>query len=100
MIATKVFFALAAIATTVSAAALDVISPPITSPAAGTVWTIGSAQTVTWDTSAIPPSSAGQTAEVVLGFLLDGSIDEHLDLGMFQIMILHHWQRRSHYDIR
>ena len=32
----------------VSAAALDVFVPPITSPTADTVWTVGAIETVTW----------------------------------------------------
>ncbi|KAI0770001.1 hypothetical protein C8Q74DRAFT_1218474 [Fomes fomentarius] len=76
----KFFFALAAVATSVSAAVLDVPHPPITSPAAGDVWTVGSVQTVTWDVSTIPPASAGQSGEILLGYLEDGSVDEHLDV--------------------
>ncbi|KAF8488662.1 hypothetical protein F5888DRAFT_1809525 [Russula emetica] len=33
-----------------------VIDPPITSPTADTVWTPGSIQLVTWDTSVVPPN--------------------------------------------
>ncbi|KAI0081662.1 hypothetical protein K474DRAFT_1259092 [Panus rudis PR-1116 ss-1] len=56
----------------------DVIDPPITSPDASTVWHVGETQTVTWDTSGIPPPAnvTNQKGKVVLGFLTDDS--EHL----------------------
>ncbi|EJF63332.1 hypothetical protein DICSQDRAFT_55831 [Dichomitus squalens LYAD-421 SS1] len=80
----KSILALAALATTASAVALraanDVFSPPVTSPTAGEVWTVGSVQTVTWDTSSIPAANQNQTGLILLGFVEDGSTDEHLDI--------------------
>ncbi|TBU29935.1 hypothetical protein BD311DRAFT_796293 [Dichomitus squalens] len=81
---TKSILALAALATTASAVALraadDVFSPSVTSPTAGEVWTVGSVQTVTWDTSNIPAANQNQTGLILLGSVEDGSTDEHLDI--------------------
>lgn len=77
----------------------DVVSPPITYPTTGTVWVIGSRHNVTWydpvnlvdgpmltfsqrDTSVIPPNFKSN-GMIVLGFLEDDEINEHLDLGAF-----------------
>ncbi|KAH9892701.1 hypothetical protein C8Q73DRAFT_791724 [Cubamyces lactineus] len=76
---TAIVTALVAAAATVSAAPGIVFSPPVTSPTAGQVWTIGSTQTVTWDTTNIPAANANQTGLILLGFIEDGSDDEHLD---------------------
>ena len=74
--------AMAASATAVVPRASDiVISPPITAPEAGDVWPVGSVQTVTWDTSVIPPDAPVLTGEILLGYVEDGSTDEHLDIG-------------------
>jgi hypothetical protein len=79
-----------------------VVDPPITSPSAGTVWTPGQTQTVTWyealsnyrallrvtqplptlnfrDTSVIPPTG-NFTGMILLGHQTPGS--ENLDVGM------------------
>ncbi|KAI0628949.1 hypothetical protein C8Q77DRAFT_1066517 [Trametes polyzona] len=69
---------LVAAASSVSAAAaaqpLGVITPK-----AGDVWKIGSTQTITWDTSSLPAGDS-TVAPIFLGFLNDGSSDEHLDV--------------------
>jgi len=57
---------------------LIVFSPPITSPRAGDRWQVGSLQTVTWDTSNIPPSGKNNGGTILLGFN-DGSGSENLD---------------------
>ncbi|KZV62607.1 hypothetical protein PENSPDRAFT_758571 [Peniophora sp. CONT] len=46
--------AISAYVALVSAAALDVFVPPITSPTADTKWTAGAVETVTWDASNAP----------------------------------------------
>ncbi|KAH9892700.1 hypothetical protein C8Q73DRAFT_69041 [Cubamyces lactineus] len=76
---TAIVTALVAAATAVSAAPGIVFSPPITSPKAGDVWTAGTTQIVTWDTTNIPPANANQTGLILLGYIEDGSEDEHLD---------------------
>ncbi|KAI0349584.1 hypothetical protein OH77DRAFT_1414735 [Trametes cingulata] len=62
-----------------SAATNDVFRPQITEPKEGDVWTVGSVQTITWDTSNIPAANQNQTGLILLGFIEDGSIDEHLN---------------------
>ncbi|KIK62834.1 hypothetical protein GYMLUDRAFT_242470 [Collybiopsis luxurians FD-317 M1] len=52
-------------ASSVSAAPLDVWDPTITSPVAGTVWTIGTQVNVTWST-ADKPAQVSNGGEVVL----------------------------------
>ncbi|KAI9449834.1 hypothetical protein F5148DRAFT_624021 [Russula earlei] len=54
-----------------------VIAPHITSPNADTVWTPGSDELVTWDTSIIPPNG-NFTGTLFLGFQTAGS--ENLDV--------------------
>ncbi|KAI0712523.1 hypothetical protein C8Q76DRAFT_694073 [Earliella scabrosa] len=69
---------LLALATTAHATPLaltsrDSISPPITSPSAGTVWRAGERQTVTWDLSGlegVQPSNP--LASIILGTFIDG----------------------------
>ena len=73
------FTALVAAASVVSAAPAEDFEPHITAPTAGAVWHIGSTQNVTWDTSNIPPSNVNQTGLILLGYLVNGSEDEHLD---------------------
>ncbi|KAI0786877.1 hypothetical protein C8Q75DRAFT_769674 [Abortiporus biennis] len=53
----------------------DAVAPPITSPDASTVWQVGTIQTVTWDTSNLPPPAniTNPTGKVILGFLTDDS---------------------------
>jgi len=60
-------------------AALDVVSPPITSPHAGDVWPVGSEQLVQWDTSGIPGEAQGNTGSIVLGYDDGFSSSENLD---------------------
>ncbi|THU77133.1 hypothetical protein K435DRAFT_581295, partial [Dendrothele bispora CBS 962.96] len=54
--------------------------PPIIKPDASTMWIIGQTQTVTRDTSGLPPDSQiiNPTGTVVLGFLEDGDDSVHL----------------------
>ncbi|OJT06989.1 hypothetical protein TRAPUB_2190 [Trametes pubescens] len=73
-----IFTALVAAAAAVGAAPADVIAPPVTAPKAGDLWTVGSKQVVTWDASSIP-SNTTETGVAFLGFLEDGSDDEHID---------------------
>ncbi|KAI0820057.1 hypothetical protein BC628DRAFT_1331265 [Trametes gibbosa] len=73
---TAIFTALVAAAAAVSAAPGDVISPPITAPKAGDVWTIGSTQLITWDTSSIV-NPTSETGLILLGVFEND--DEHLD---------------------
>jgi hypothetical protein len=56
---------------------LIVVTPPITSPVAGDDWPIGTEQTVTWDTTDIPPEAQDYTGEILLGFD-DGTNSENL----------------------
>ncbi|EJF63341.1 hypothetical protein BD309DRAFT_835894, partial [Dichomitus squalens] len=44
----------------------DVFVPPVTSPDVGTVWTIGSQQNVTWDTSTAPQNITNKVGQVIL----------------------------------
>ncbi|KAI0663390.1 hypothetical protein C8Q70DRAFT_1050075 [Cubamyces menziesii] len=61
---TAIVTALVAAAAAVSAAPSIVFSPPITSPKAGDVW----------------PAGTTQTGLILLGYIEDGSEDEHLDI--------------------
>ncbi|EIM81626.1 uncharacterized protein STEHIDRAFT_22683, partial [Stereum hirsutum FP-91666 SS1] len=56
-----------------------VVDPPITSPDASTVWTVGSSVTVTWNTSVIPPEAQNSTGTLVLGFQTSDSENLQLD---------------------
>ncbi|KAI0822533.1 hypothetical protein BC628DRAFT_1388967 [Trametes gibbosa] len=71
-----IFTVLVAAAAAVSAAPSDVVRPPITSPKAGDVWTAGSTQLITWDTSSIA-NPTGETGLILLGTLKNG--DEQLN---------------------
>ncbi|KAF8919068.1 hypothetical protein CPB85DRAFT_1373676 [Mucidula mucida] len=53
----------------------DVYNPPIITPNADTVWGAGSIQTVTWDTTNLPPDSqlTNPNGKIVLGFLANNS---------------------------
>ncbi|OCH86865.1 hypothetical protein OBBRIDRAFT_796737 [Obba rivulosa] len=55
-----------------------VFSPHITEPTAGQIWPVGTNQTVTWDTSAIPAEGANQTGLLLLGYQANDS--ENLDI--------------------
>ena len=87
----------------------DVISPRITNPKPGSVWPIGTVQTVTWymgynissglgvkpctrDTSNFPPDSLNLNliGQVILGFNESDSL--HLDLGTLSSFMIH-WHR-------
>ncbi|KZT73867.1 hypothetical protein DAEQUDRAFT_661347 [Daedalea quercina L-15889] len=52
-------------------------SADISSPTILSVWDVGSTQTVTWDASKVPQTSANHTGIVLLGYSEDGS--ENLD---------------------
>lgn len=57
-----------------------VFRPPITAPVAGDAWTVGSVQTVTWETKDIPPEVMNETGLILLGYIEEGSTNEHLDI--------------------
>ncbi|KAF8904108.1 hypothetical protein CPB84DRAFT_1677535 [Gymnopilus junonius] len=59
----------------------DVVAPRITSPTADSVWPIGSVQTVTWDTSDLPPPSQITNAigQIILGFNSTDSLNLDFD---------------------
>ncbi|KAI0057794.1 hypothetical protein BV25DRAFT_1830710 [Artomyces pyxidatus] len=57
-----------------------VVSPSVTSPVAGAVWNIGTHQTVTWDTSAIPAANVNNTGLILLGYTTANSTSENLDI--------------------
>jgi hypothetical protein len=65
-------------------AELIVVTPHITAPADGDVWTVGSEQLVQWDTSEIPDQAKSQTGTIVLGFD-DGTGSENLDYGKLPV---------------
>ncbi|KAI0628951.1 hypothetical protein C8Q77DRAFT_1202677 [Trametes polyzona] len=71
----------AALTFMVAAASAVVAQQPlgVITPKAGDVWTVGSTQTITWDTSSLPAGDS-TVAPIFLGFLNDGSADEHLDV--------------------
>lgn len=46
---------------------LDVISPAITYPTTGTVWTAGSTKNVTWDASSVPADKTNMTGLLLYG---------------------------------
>ncbi|KAF8633867.1 hypothetical protein AX15_001201 [Amanita polypyramis BW_CC] len=56
-----------------------VYNPHITSPAAGTMWIVGSTVSVTWDTSDMPPDITNKKGRIELGYIVDGDESEHLD---------------------
>ncbi|KAL5482502.1 hypothetical protein ACEPAI_9096 [Sanghuangporus weigelae] len=62
----------------VSGGRRDVANPPVISPNASTVWVVGRADTVLWDTSDLPQQITNLQGTVVLGFLNDSSGNEHL----------------------
>ena len=72
----------AALTFMVAAASAVVAQQPlgVITPKAGDVWTVGSTQTITWDTTTIPAGSEDATGFILLGYLEDGSSNEHLDL--------------------
>ncbi|KAF8978856.1 hypothetical protein BDQ17DRAFT_1428661 [Cyathus striatus] len=82
-----------------SRSALDIFDPTILTPTASTVWTIGTVQSVTWDTSNAPVNISNgaevflRTANLVLaqGFdLRSGSVDitvPDVTPGSYQIIL-------------
>ncbi|KAG7440826.1 uncharacterized protein BT62DRAFT_561796 [Guyanagaster necrorhizus] len=59
----------------------DVISPPITSPTSGDVWTVGQTVTVTWNTTDIPAASqiTNPIGMIVLGYQANNSLNLDID---------------------
>ena len=96
-----VFSVLAAAAAAVSAAPAKVFEPSsgnvdvvfrphITAPTAGAVWQTGSSQVITWDASNIPAENQNQTGLILLGYIQDGDVSEHLDIREYLVLpILH-----------
>ncbi|KAL6302859.1 hypothetical protein BKA93DRAFT_381266 [Sparassis latifolia] len=77
---TAMFATLAAstLATPISRAEDDIVSPQITYPTTGAVWIPFTNQTVTWDTSNIAPADANNTGLLLLGY--NEANSEHLDI--------------------
>lgn len=67
---------------------LIVVSPDITSPTVGQIWTVGSTQNVTWDTSKIPDSGKNNTGLILLGYSEAGSDSENLDISEYLISLV------------
>lgn len=59
---------------------LEVYNPAVKSPAEGDVWNVGETKTVTWDSSVIPQDGKNHTGLLLLGYVEDGSSNEHLDI--------------------
>ncbi|KAF8630011.1 hypothetical protein AX15_003160 [Amanita polypyramis BW_CC] len=59
----------------------DVVAPPVTAPNATSTWSVGSVQTVVWDTSMLPPDNeiTNKIGQVVLGHLGGGGLNLMLD---------------------
>jgi len=53
--------------------------PKITSPTNATIWIIGSDVAVTWDLHDMPKHVSNPKGSLMLGYLKDGSDDEHLE---------------------
>ncbi|KAI6115797.1 hypothetical protein EDD16DRAFT_654224 [Pisolithus croceorrhizus] len=51
----------------------DVVAPPITSPTASTVWTVGDTETVTWSTANLPTNVTNPNGMLVLGYVANNS---------------------------
>ena len=68
------FAAAASVSAAAVRAANDAFSPAITAPHAGDNWTVGSVQTITWDTSSIPSANKDQTGLILLGYIEDGEL--------------------------
>ncbi|CAL1695562.1 unnamed protein product [Somion occarium] len=58
--------------------ASDVWDPKITKPSFGTIWKVGTNQTIAWDTAGIPESALDTRGVIYLGHLQGDS--EHLDI--------------------
>ncbi|KAG5716643.1 hypothetical protein E4T56_gene16376 [Termitomyces sp. T112] len=57
-----------------------VYNPKITSPVETTTWNVGHQAVVTWDLHDIPKESWKQKSMIVLGWVEQGNLNEHLDL--------------------
>ncbi|KAJ7016204.1 hypothetical protein C8F04DRAFT_1400680 [Mycena alexandri] len=57
-----------------------VYSPPITNPDASTRWARGTEALVTWSTSNMPQEVTNTNGRILLGYLEEGSSNEHLDV--------------------
>jgi len=57
----------------------DVVSPPITSPTATTVWYVGQTQTVTWSTTDLPVNQTNPVGMLILGYWYNNSENLMLD---------------------
>jgi len=57
------------------ASPLIVLDPPITSPTAGTVWTVGKEVAVTWNTSSVPPGNTNE-GEITLFYVAKNGSQE------------------------
>ncbi|KAF5315398.1 hypothetical protein D9619_007408 [Psilocybe cf. subviscida] len=55
-------------------------SPKITNPTNGTIWNTGSDVVVTWDLRNMPTKTSNAKGTLLLGYLEDGSDDEHLNI--------------------
>ncbi|PPQ79853.1 hypothetical protein CVT24_003497 [Panaeolus cyanescens] len=64
----------------------DVITPKIIQPDASAVWSVGSVQVVSWDTSDLPPDSeiTNPIGKVVLGYDENGSLNLDFDNPLVQ----------------
>jgi len=68
-----------------------IFNPKFTNPTNTTVWIVGSQVIATWDTSDIPDSIENPKGTLLLGYMTDGSENEHLDL---------HHKLASSFDLR
>ncbi|KAF5360951.1 hypothetical protein D9756_004652 [Leucocoprinus leucothites] len=59
----------------------DVVAPHITNPHEGTIWVVGSRESVTWETDDLPPASqiTNLMGRVILGFQANDSLNLDLD---------------------
>ncbi|KAI0322412.1 hypothetical protein OF83DRAFT_1037844, partial [Amylostereum chailletii] len=57
-----------------------VVTPTILSPAGDETYSVGSVQTIIWDTSKIPSEAQNYTGEVLLGYSETNSSSENLDI--------------------
>ncbi|KAF9474153.1 hypothetical protein BDN70DRAFT_885151 [Pholiota conissans] len=84
-------------------AALDVFSPPVTTPTAGTVWTVGSTQEVTWDTSNAPVHITNGLGQIMLakgGKITPVILASKFDILQGSISVVVPWvQNGTNYEI-
>ncbi|KAF9471776.1 hypothetical protein BDN70DRAFT_887738 [Pholiota conissans] len=87
----------------VERAALDVFAPPVTSPNAGTVWTVGSTQEVTWDTSNAPVHITNGLGQIMLakgGEITPVILASKFDILQGSISVVVPWvQNGTNYEI-